>query len=312
MEKIDLSCKTQRPLKKESNKQSRFIDLTHDYGFKIVMADENHPELMLGFLNAIIPERKIVSISFLNTEQLPTVEEHHRVNYDVLCIDSQGNRFITEMQKEPYSRFADRLIVYAGGQASHLLERGKPYTEVQALYVISILGGRLQIEGETDADRNSLVRRARVTMQSTQKVLSDKLNFIFLQLPVAKKPNASATFIEKWAWYVRKMVSFKTKPEGLDNYFNLLFDASNRDNIEQGKLSIYDKMVRDEIQIAAEREYAVNEARIAALAEGRAEGHAEGQYEANLAVAEKLKLAGADIELISQCTGLSVEEINAL
>ncbi|MCQ2052111.1 MAG: PD-(D/E)XK nuclease family transposase [Bacteroidaceae bacterium] len=180
MEKIDLSCKTQRPLKKESNKQSRFIDLTHDYGFKIVMADENHPELMLGFLNAIIPERKIVSISFLNTEQLPTVEEHHRVNYDVLCI----------------------------------------------------------------------------------------------------------------------------------------VDASNRDNIEQGKLSIYDKMVRDEIQIAAEREYAVNEARIAALAEGRAEGHAEGhaegQYEANLAVAEKLKLAGADIELISQCTGLSVEEINAL
>lgn len=121
-------------------------------------------------------------------------------------------------------------------------------------------------------------------------------------------PNASATFIEKWAWYVRKMVSFKTKPEGLDNYFNLLFDASNRDNIEQGKLSIYDKMVRDEIQIAAEREYAVNEARIAALAEGRA----EGQYEANLAVAEKLKLAGADIELISQCTGLSIEEINAL
>ncbi len=83
---------------------------------------------------------------------------------------------------------------------------------------------------------------------------------------------------------------------GLNRYFNLLFEASNRDNIEQGKLSIYDKMVRDEIQIAAEREYAVR----------------EGRAEEKMETARKFKQAGVDIAIISQCTGLSVEEVEAL
>ena len=87
-------------------------------------------------------------------------------------------------------------------------------------------------------------------------------------------------------------------------------------------------MVRDEIQIAAEREYAVRtgreegreEGHAAGLEEGHAagleEGHAagleEGRAEANLKTARTLKQAGADIELISQCTGLSAEEVEAL
>lgn len=45
-------CETQRTFN-----NSRFIDLTRDYGFKIVMADDSHPELMLEFLNAVIPDR---------------------------------------------------------------------------------------------------------------------------------------------------------------------------------------------------------------------------------------------------------------
>ena len=63
-------------------------------------------------------------------------------------------------------------------------------------------------------------------------------------------------------------------------------------------------MVRDEIQIAAEREYAVRE--------GRAEARAEGRAEEKTATARKLKQAGVDIAIISQCTGLSVEEVQAL
>lgn len=71
-------------------------------------------------------------------------------------------------------------------------------------------------------------------------------------------------------------------------------------------------MVRDEIQIRAERDYAVRrgrmEARIEALAEGRAEGKAEGKAE----MAKRLKATGIDIKTISQCSGLSVEQIEAL
>ena len=288
--------------------KSRFIDLTRDYGFKIVMADGEHPGLMLEFLNAVIPERKIVSIRLLNTEILPSEEDDHRSNYDVLCIDSDGNRFLTEMQKVPYDCFADRLAVYAGGQTTHLLKRGEPYSKVRTLYVISVLDGYLKVNGEDTQHRNALLRRGNFRMDDSGSIMTDKENFIFVQLPAAREPTEDSSFIEQWAWYVREMVNFSEKPSGLSRYFDLLFEASDRENIEQGKLSIYDKMVRDEIQIAAEREYAVREGRAEALAEGRAEGRAEGKIE----TARKLKQAGVDIVIISQCTGLSVEEVKAL
>ena len=99
---------------------------------------------------------------------------------------------------------------------------------------------------------------------------------------------------------MRGMVNYEEKPAGLDEYFDLLFEASDRNNIEQGKLSIYDRMIRDEIQIAAERDYAVRE--------GKAEGKAEGKIE----TAKRFKAAGVDYAIISQCTDLTIEEIQAL
>ena len=111
---------------------------------------------------------------------------------------------------------------------------------------------------------------------------------------------------------MREMVNYNEKPEGLDEYFNLLFETSRRRNIEQCKLSIYDNMVRDEIQIAAEREYAVEEALAKGRAEGKAEGRAEGKAEGRAEMAKSLKAAGVAIETISQCSGLSVEDIDAL
>ena len=70
-------------------------------------------------------------------------------------------------------------------------------------------------------------------MNDTGKSLMDRQSFIFLQLPAAKEPTEDSAFIEKWAWYVREMVNYKEKPSGLDGYFDLLFEASDRNNIEK-------------------------------------------------------------------------------
>lgn len=307
-------CETRQSTLKEA--KSRFIDLTHDFGFKIVMADDSHPELMLGFLNAVIPDREIVDIRFLNTEMLPPEETAHRANYDVLCTDSEGNRFLTEMQAKWYDCFPDRLMAYTGGQVSRLLKQGEQYTSMRKLYVISILGDYLKVKDEEHPRKDVLLRRAEVRMNDTGKALMDRQSFIFLQLPAAKEPVEDSTFIEKWTWYVREMVNCKEKPSGLDGYFDLLFEASDRDNIEKGKLSIYDKMVRDEIQIAAERDYAVRtgreEGRAIGLEEGRAKGRAEGRAEANIETARKMKADGLATESILLYTGLSREEVENL
>ena len=295
--------------------KSPFLDLTRDYAFKIVMADPTKPELMMQLLNELIPERDIVSINFLNTEVLPDDEEYHRNNYDIQCTDRDGNCFIVEMQKEPYEHFRDRLMVYSGDPLKRLLKRGEAYDKVRTLYMVCILGGYLHIEGEDPSFRHELVRRAYVRIDKSNKILSDKLKYIFLQIPKAKEPTDGSSFLERWAYYVRTMGKVESKPVGLAPYFDRLFDAANRSNIEQGKLSIYDRMVRDEIQIEAEKQYAIKEA----LDDFSIRKEAEKQYAIKEALetkvcetARNMKTAGIAIELISQCTGLTIEQVAEL
>lgn len=255
---------------------------------------------------------RVVHIDFLNKEIIGSYENDKRFNYDVLCVDRDGNRFLVEMQKCSYDYFADRLVAYSGDQLTHLLRRGENYSQIRRSYIISVLGELLHLSDEDEPFSRQVMRTAFITMSDSKINLSNKLKFIFLQLPIAEKPVDGAGFIEKWTYYVREMHTFREKPVGLEPYFDMLFEASRRKNIETGKLSIYDKMVRDEIQIRAERDYAVRrgrmEARIEALAEGRAEGKAEEKAE----MAKRLKATGIDIKTISLCSGLSIEQIEAL
>ena len=50
-----------------------------------------------------------------------------------------------------------------------------------------------------------IMRTVYITMSDSKTYLSDKLKFIFLQLPMAVKPAADAEFIDKWVYYVREM-----------------------------------------------------------------------------------------------------------
>ena len=48
------------------------------------------------------------------------------------------------------------------------------------------------------------------------------------------------------------------------------------------------------------------------MKQGLEQGLEQGREEAIIETAKKFKQAGTDTELISQCTGLSIDEINAL
>ena len=90
-------------------------------------------------------------------------------------------------------------------------------------------------------------------MDGGTNIFRTNLIFFFLQLPAVKAVTEESTFLERW--------ELDRKPEGLSDYFSLLFDAADRKKISSYKLSNYDRMQRDEIQIEAEKRYAVEEAR---------------------------------------------------
>lgn len=297
--------------------ESAFIDLTHDFGFKIAFANPEYPELLRRLLQELIPERTITSIEFLNPEVLGPDEDGKKMRYDIRCHEPDRTSFIVEMQKESYECFPDRLLVYSGEPIRELLKAGEQYSEVRPLYVVSVLDYVLKVKGDGEADRQKLVRRASLSMNDTHNILTDKLNFIFLQLPLGGEMSEGQKFLSDWAVSVREMkvregVAEELKDGGDGEYFRLLETVSKRRNIRDNVLTIYDKMVRDEIQIKAERDYAVKEAREEALKEGEAKGREEGRINTLKVTAAKMKEKGLDISLISELTGLSEKEIAEL
>ena len=74
----------------------------------------------------------------------------------------------------------------------------------------------------------------------------------------------------------------------------------------------YARKVAVEEGLAEGRAEGLAEGRAEGRAEGLAEGRAEGRAEANLEAALKFRNLGVAVEIISEATGLSVEEIKQL
>ena len=167
--------------------------------------------------------------------------------------------------------------------------------------------------------------------------MTDSLHFVFVELDrFDKKWEDIDNDKERFYFCIRHMRELESLPEGLaeglDGYFSLLFDCADRNNISSAALSVYDDMERDEQTIECEkrdiridaREEALEEGLAEGLAkglakgeakgraEGRAEGITAGRSEATFEMAKKMKAKGFSTEDITDCTGLSVEEVEKL
>lgn len=149
-----------------------------------------------------------------------------------------------------------------------------------------------------------------VMLDDNNKILSDKLNYVFLQLPAAKSLDVGQGFIEQLAFAIRNMKTFKDLPEELagNGYFSELADVADRAYIREEQLQLYDYMIRDEIQIKAERDYAVRVAAEEAMKAGMEKGIEKEQIRITLA----LKSMGMSREDIVKATGLNPDMIDFL
>ena len=83
---------------------AKYIDPFTDTGFKIVFGLNNvSNEILKYFLNALFEGQpdfeEIVSVRYLNNENVREWIEGKTIVYDVYCETSHGHRFIVEMQK---------------------------------------------------------------------------------------------------------------------------------------------------------------------------------------------------------------------
>ena len=93
----------QEPGEKYAKKvaEERYVNLLSDLGFKHVFGRQANKDVIIAFLNGIIPDRKIADIEHLRNEQIPVNKGWKKSIYDLYCSTDDGSRIIVELQQEP-------------------------------------------------------------------------------------------------------------------------------------------------------------------------------------------------------------------
>ena len=276
----------------------RFINPFTDVGFKRIFGQPIHKELLIDFLNdLLVGEKRILDITFLDKEILPEYDNDRGLIYDVYCTNEDGEQFIVEMQNREQVYFRDRALFYLSQAISRQGERGAKWLfNLKAVYGVFFMNFRLK---DFPPQLRSDVELA---YRDSHLPFSDKLRFIFLQLPCFKKEEHECeNDFERWIYVLKNMETLQRLPfKARKSVFEKLEQI-----VDIAALSKEDRMKYDE----SIKVYRDNEAVLEFALE---KGRAEGNRIRNLQNALSMKENGIPAELIARITGLSMDEIQAL
>jgi len=159
---------------------SRYLDPKADVVFKKIFGD--HPKILISFLNALLPipnDSPIVSLSYLQNEQVPVIPEFKRTIADVKCTDAQGRVFIVEMQMNWTDQFKQRLLFGTSQAFVKQLDKGEEYKFLQPVYGLGLVA---EIYEKTTPDwyhHYQLVKKG----DHEHSDVIDYLQLVFIELP---------------------------------------------------------------------------------------------------------------------------------
>jgi predicted transposase/invertase (TIGR01784 family) len=297
---------------------ARYINPYTDFGFKKLFGEEASKDLLIDFLNAVLPqEYQIATLEFRASEQLPDNIVDRRAIFDIACTGSDGESFTVEMQKAKQQWFKDRALFYAAFPIQKQAQRGDWDFKLNPVFLVAIL----DFEYDVEEERRELHRIVSLKDQNGE-VFSEKLHFHFLQMPLFNKTDTELqTKEDKWLYFLKNLESFDEIPLILhEPVFERAFDRAEYFNLSPMEQEIYHnsrKAYLDNVNVlrtAKEEGHAEGRAEGEAIGEarGRAEGEAEGEAKKVFEIARSMRQKGLESVLIAGLTGLSIDEIERL
>jgi predicted transposase/invertase (TIGR01784 family) len=289
----------------------KFADPKNDIAFKKIFGDENHKNILISFLNAILDfkgNKEIVDVELLNPYQVPKIEELKETILDIRAKNKNNETFIVEMQKKDLSYFAKRSLYYTSKAYVSQLSKGSEYESLKKVYFIGILNF-------TMFSNKDYVSRHLILNKETLKQEIDDFEFSFIELPKFNKQlNELNTILDKWIYFIKEAQNLDFIPKEFEDKKEFLeaFKIATQYTWNQEELDIYDYIAIKEYDEINAMETAKKKAREEGLKEGREEGLKEGEKKAKIEIAKNLLKAGVDIDTIVISTGLDKKVIEEL
>ena len=271
--------------------KERYINPFTDFGFKKIFGSEVNKDLLIAFLNSLLPDDAgiIADLSFLPTEQTGRSEYDRRAIFDLHCTNEQGDTFIVEMQRAKQNYFKDRSVFYASFPIQQQAQKGSWDFRLKPVYMVGILDF---IFDEDQVSRDVVHHEVKLLDRSTGQVFYNKLTFIYLELPKFRKSvDELITDFDKWCYLLRNLPELTDRPQRLqEKVFSKVFEIAEIAKYSPAEAAAYE----DSLKVYRDLKNVID----TAYDEGKAEGRLE--------VAQRLVESGMSVEQAAEMAGVPV------
>ena len=244
-----------------------------DFVFKKIFGSEEHPEILISFLNAVLkPKKPIVSVEIKNSDLEKEYMEDKFSRLDVKALTSNKEIINIEIQLKNEYNMIQRSLYYWSKLYEEQLSEGDRYDKLSRTVCINILDFKYL---KNDRFHNGY----RLKEIETNEELTDLQEIHFIEIPKLKRFESTEEIVdllEGWVEFlrdpesevIRKLeMSNKEIREAKDELYRL-----SRNSKERELYYLREKSLRDEISALAN-------AKEKGLKEGLKQGLFEGKLE---------------------------------
>ncbi|WP_291725907.1 Rpn family recombination-promoting nuclease/putative transposase [Bernardetia sp.] len=296
--------------------KERYLNPFTDFGFKKLFGTEVNKDLLIHFLNAVLPDNvEISELTYLKTEHLGHSALDRKVVYDLYCESPDGEKFIVELQKARQKFFKERTIFYSTFPIQEQAQQGDWDFELKAVYSVSILNFLIDDNSYATKQQKRIEKApvksvAKLIDVETKEVFYDKLTYVQIYIPLFDKAEEELETIEdKWFYVIQNLQRFQNRPVALqERIFDKVFATA--------EIAMFDKQERmayeDSLKYYRDIKNVIDTAEEKGIAKGRKEGKEEGKKEKEIEIIKNGLSEGLDLTVLSKITNLSLEEVKEI
>ena len=296
-----------------------------DWAIKRLLRQKANFGVLEGFLTVFLGEEiKILDILESEGNQERCDDKFNRV--DIKARNSKDEIIIVEIQNTRELYYLERILYGVAKAITEHISLGEQYYKVKKIYSISVLyfdigkgtdylyHGQNQFVGVHTGDhlQVNVKEEGAIRTRMPSEIFPE-----YILIRVNEFDKVAVTPLEEWMKYLKDgIIRPDTTTPGLKEAHEKLKYYS----MTPQERHAYDEhlsavMIQNDVLDTAKLEGRIEgraEGRAEGLAEGLAEGRAEGAEEKNRENARSMKTLGVSPDIISQVTGLSMEEIEKL
>ena len=286
----------------KSHSSSMRFTARNDYAFKKLFGTEENKDIMIEFLSLVtlLSKDDFDDVRIENSEQIPRFYNDKTGRLDIKIRLHDGRKIDVEMQNTYFDYYPKRSIFYCSKLIHEHFMSGFQYAQLKKCIAINVLNSSFKL-----SEKIHSIYQIRETEEQT--LLDELLEIHFLDLTKLQKDNL--TSLEKWLMFIKTDSKEERRMLAQENPVmtkaNNVMDIFYLDEQERRRYEAAWEYESDRLSM-------INESERKGLERGKSLGLAEGSRQKALEDAGNFKRLGVSIDIITQATGLTKEEVEGL